>query len=74
MIIPLNVRTSSHIKVSVTAIKSILESAEKNIAPPLRAEDFEAIDSAILKLAIHIAAKGKLIAHHEILNGQHLPI
>ena len=45
-------RTSSHIKVSVTAIKSILESAEKNIAPPLRAEDFEAIDSAILKLAI----------------------
>ena len=67
-------RTSSHTKASVTAIKSTLESAEKNIAPPLRAEDFRMIDSVILKLAIHIAAKGKLIAHHEIQNGQHLPI
>lgn len=77
--IPSNVRTMSHIKINVINNKRIDERIKKIIARVCIIEKeigkfaFKSskILALIFMLAMHIAANGKLIAHHEILKGQH---
>lgn len=79
--IPNNVRTMSHTKTRVTDSKRVNERIEKMVARMCTEEEIgkfvlegSKIPVLIFILAIHIAANGKLIAHHEIRNGQHFLI